>query len=255
MSTNPAPTPTLQCKECQYENEPERVYCHNCGAKLDRSVLPKEEQIRRESPDRARKRIMKMTNPGASRFRRELGALVKTIICAVFAAALVQALRAPEHIPASKSDAPARLLASDLNDIAEAPSPKAIRLTEEDINSYLRTGKVVAKGSIPGVEFKRAYIDLEPGTALVGVEKSLYGYSLYMGALYRVEASSGVLITTNIGGNVGRLAIHPLIMERVAPLLFGSLADAMKREYRLLGQMQTVIVRKDTVDMVGKGKK
>src|SRR3954470_20899329 len=112
MSTNSAPAPTLQCKECEYQNEPERVYCHNCGAKLDRSVLPKEEQIRRESPDKARKRIMKMTNPGASRVRRELGALVKTLIFAALVACLVQALRAPDHLPPAKSDAPARLLAS-----------------------------------------------------------------------------------------------------------------------------------------------
>ena len=31
-------TPKLTCGQCGYENEPERVYCHNCGTKLDRSV-------------------------------------------------------------------------------------------------------------------------------------------------------------------------------------------------------------------------
>src|SRR3954447_3928766 len=102
MSTNPAPSQTLQCKECQYENEPERVYCHNCGAKLDRSVLPKEEQIRRESPEKARKRIKRMTNPGDSVFKRELEAFVKTVIFALLAAILVQMVRAPENIPPVK---------------------------------------------------------------------------------------------------------------------------------------------------------
>ena len=27
----------LVCPDCRHENEPERIYCHNCGARLDRS--------------------------------------------------------------------------------------------------------------------------------------------------------------------------------------------------------------------------
>jgi hypothetical protein len=253
MSTNPAPTPTLQCKECDYQNEPERVYCHNCGAKLDRSVLPKEEQIRRESPDRARKRIMKMTNPAGSVVRRELGALVKTLVCAVLVAMVVQAMRVPETLP-SKSDAPPRLLASDLGNLAESATPQTGSFTEAEINTYLKS-KVIPKGSVPGVEVKRAYIDLEPGTARIGIEKAIYGYSIYMGSLYRVEASNGVLYAVNIGGNIGRLPIHPRIMERVSPWMLDSLAEAMKREWALLGKMKTVLILKDRVNLESKGKK
>ncbi|HEV7401517.1 MAG TPA: hypothetical protein VGO11_01275 [Chthoniobacteraceae bacterium] len=253
MATNPPPTPTLKCKECDYQNEPERVYCHNCGAKLDRSVLPKEEQIRRESPDRARKRIMKMTNPAASVLRRELGALVKTVVSAVVVAMIVQAMREPATLP-KKSEAPPRLVASDLGNLADSATPLSGFFTEDEINTYLKS-KVIPKGSVPGVEVKRAYIDLEPGTARIGVEKSLYGYPIYMATLYRVEASNGVLVAVNIGGSIGRLPIHPLIMERVSPLMFGSLAEALKREYGLLGKMQSVLIRKDRVDLVSKGKK
>jgi hypothetical protein len=254
MATNPAPTPTLQCKECEYQNEPERVYCHNCGAKLDRSVLPKEEQIRRESPDRARKRIMKMTNPAGSVVRRELGALVKTVICAVLVAMVIQALRPPANLPPAKSDALPRLIASDLGDLAESPVPRQGSFTEDELNNYLRT-KTVSKSGVPGAEFKRIYLDLEPGTARIGVEKAIYGYSIYMGALYRVETNNGVFVPINIGGNIGRLPIHPLIMERVAPLMFGSLAEAMQREIGLLKKMQTLVIGKDQVVMTSKGKK
>ena len=34
---------TLTCAECGFVNEAERVYCHNCGKKLDRSLIPKED--------------------------------------------------------------------------------------------------------------------------------------------------------------------------------------------------------------------
>jgi hypothetical protein len=253
MATNPAPTPTLQCKECDYQNEPERVYCHNCGAKLDRSVLPKEEQIRRESPDRARKRIMKMTNPSGSVLRRELGALIKTVVFAVLVAMIVQAMREPANLPAAKSNAPLRLVSSDLFNLAETPMPTAGAFTEDEINAFLKT-KVIPTGSM-GVQVKRAYIDLEERTARVGVEKTLYGYPIYMATAYRVEASNGVLITVNIGGSIGRLPVHSLIMERISPLMFGSLAEAMQRELGLLRKMQTVLIRKDRVDLVSKGKK
>ena len=30
---------TLICPECRCENDPKRIYCHDCGARLDRSVL------------------------------------------------------------------------------------------------------------------------------------------------------------------------------------------------------------------------
>src|SRR6516225_2034765 len=29
----------LTCPDCQRENEAERIYCHDCGARLDRSAL------------------------------------------------------------------------------------------------------------------------------------------------------------------------------------------------------------------------
>src|SRR3982751_1779111 len=113
MSTNPAPTPTLQCKECAYENEPERVYCHNCGAKLDRSVLPKEDQLRRESPDRARKRIMRMTNPGASPVRYAITTTLKVLAWAAFIAVGILTCLAPDNVPPLKGEISTRMVSSD----------------------------------------------------------------------------------------------------------------------------------------------
>src|ERR1700761_106873 len=99
MPPPPFPAPTLPCKECGYVNEPERVYCHNCGAKLDRSVLPKEEQLRRENPDRARKRIMRMANPGANFWKAAFFNTIKSLVYGAVAAAIIVALRAPDELP------------------------------------------------------------------------------------------------------------------------------------------------------------
>ena len=57
-------TTTLVCKQCNFENEPERVYCHNCGAKLDRSLLPPE-ATKREDPVIVQERVRKLVRPRA----------------------------------------------------------------------------------------------------------------------------------------------------------------------------------------------
>ena len=77
MPTKPEPEATLPCEQCGYANEPERVYCHNCGAKLDRSLLPKTTEKPPERPEKARKRIEKMTNPKSGGVGREIKALFK----------------------------------------------------------------------------------------------------------------------------------------------------------------------------------
>jgi hypothetical protein len=58
-----------------------------------------------------------------------------------------------------------------------------------------------------------------------------------------------------VGGNIGRLPIHPLIMGRAAPMLFGTLGDALKREFNLLKQMDRLVISKDRVQVVSKGKR
>ncbi len=56
--------PILKCPQCEYANEPERVYCHNCGAKLDRSLLPQVKEAKeKQDQERARRRVKKLTNP------------------------------------------------------------------------------------------------------------------------------------------------------------------------------------------------
>ena len=47
---------TLTCKACGYsKNELERVYCHECGEKLDRSHLPKKKDTSQEELRRIQK--------------------------------------------------------------------------------------------------------------------------------------------------------------------------------------------------------
>src|ERR1700752_377758 len=100
MPTNPSPTANLPCEQCGYLNEPERVYCHNCGAKLDRSLLPKAEAEKKEEhPAAARKPIQKMTNPKSGSILREIKTLFTVVFFSALLAAVWDFLQKPEEVP------------------------------------------------------------------------------------------------------------------------------------------------------------
>lgn len=248
-----APSLTLQCKQCNYVNEPERVYCHNCGTKLDRSVLPKEAEVRRESPERAQRRIKKMTNPGASSVKREIAAFAKTIIFATVVAGLVQMLREPADIP-QKSNELSVLLSSELMQLTSSPQPRALVLTEGGLNATLKQAAKAGPGMF-GVKFERAYVKLTPGKANLGMEQSLWGYPLHSGIGFGPEFNNGVFTPVLVSGNIGRLPVHPALMPYVSYAFpaFRKLEAGMKREREQLQQLRDIRVEQGRVVLVSRG--
>src|SRR5689334_8988364 len=133
---------TYTCTQCNHVNEAERVYCHNCGVKLDRSLLPEEEakKEKEESPQQMRKRVLKMTNPAKGLFTKAtFQKLVKTLGGAAIVAALVQAGRPPDNIPAPKKDLMEVPRIGDRLDEEIAMAQSHERAIPEDIaNDYLQ---------------------------------------------------------------------------------------------------------------------
>ncbi len=250
-----APAPTLPCSQCNYVNEPERVYCHNCGAKLDRSVLPKEEQIRRESPDKARKRIQRMTNPKANVALREAKAFAQVMIWSILVAVIIQAVRPPDGLPSVQKNALPRLISSDISDALEAPQPRTITLTEPEINTYLKSSIHEAKDAnflASVIEFERAYVHLTPGVCNIGMEKNLWGLPLFFSTAYKLDVVNGAFVATNIGGSFGRLPIHPALMSGFS-YAFQGLWNAFHRDQENMKKMQSVIVEQGRITLVTKG--
>jgi hypothetical protein len=252
MPTNPSPTANLPCEQCGYLNEPERVYCHNCGAKLDRSLLPKTEARKQESPEKARKRISKMTNPDAGWFKRELKTFLQVMIYAAMAAAVILIALAPDGVPDPKKPQTMRLVSSDMMEALQSPSPRAISFTEDEVNQYLKQMLKAKEGMIPGVKFSRAFVNLRPGALRLSSENSLWGYPVFSGVEYHLEVKDGKFTSTVVGGNFGRLSVHPLIM-RYAEAAFKSLAAALQRERKQMDRMQSVRVETGRIDLITAG--
>jgi hypothetical protein len=253
----PPPTPisTLTCKECGYNNEPERVYCHNCGAKLDRSVLPKEEQIRREPPEKARRRIMRMTNPGSNPVKDAILTAIKTIVYAVIVAAIVLMALEPDGVPPKKGNLSSRMVSSDLMELVRTPQPRSTTFTQAELNYFLGNVHTKAHGLIPGVTYSRTFCNLEPGLARITLERSFWGYPMYFSSYYHAEATNGVFIAANVGGAIGRLPVPTAAWKYLEPYLLKDIQETFKTEIGQLKQVGSLQIEKQKLTLVSKGQK
>ena len=123
MASNPPKSANLPCPQCSFVNEAERVYCHNCGSKLDRSLLPTHDEHGEDSPERARKRISKLTNPKAGFLFQEVKTFLKVELSAIIVAALILIAQKPAAVPELKKESIQRLINSDMMEAMQAPRP------------------------------------------------------------------------------------------------------------------------------------
>jgi len=255
MANSPS-GPTLTCSQCNFANEAERVYCHNCGAKLDRSLLPIVEETNKESIQKARKRVKKMTNPGGHDVLREFKTLGKCIVWGALSALIIGIVREPEGVPPAKpkeTELP-RMIGSELVEAAESPQARVLQFTEGDANTYLRTAlKSKVSGMLPGVQFDRAFVKFEPGIVFVGVQQSLLGFPLYSGTRYSIGMKDGKFFAENKGGNIGRISIDPALMKYAA-VAFQPMWKTLKRESNQVRGMQNIVLEKGQIRLVTKGR-
>lgn len=240
---------TLECKQCGYVNEGERVYCHNCGTRLDRTLIANEG-----------KQPLKKTTFTPRRQRPRLNALVpmweilKFALSALVCAALIQIARPPEGCPVGTSSGKSPHIASMLQGIIASPMPQRLVLEEEQINVYLDD---VLKGTYKGMladyfHFEGSYVNLEEQFCRFTMQESFFGWPLYFGAAYRVDLSGGNLRGVCIGGNAGRFHLPAPIASRCG-FVFRKLWAALDQEAQLLGKLKSIELHKHKAVLTSKG--
>lgn len=247
MSSTPAPT--LTCAQCGFVNEAERVYCHNCGTKLDRSLLPKESPRKAESMDRTRRRVRQMTNPGGG-ILPHLKTALNVLIWAAIAAALLLIALPPESVP-GKIELSEKMVSSDLLEAVESPQRRQLVFTEGDVNAHFRGLKSKTGGWIPGLKFEGASVQFQPGVVRITVKQGLWKYPIFSSIDYRLGVVDGKFFAEQNGGRFGRLAIHPALMTYAA-VAFDKLWNGLKREREQMNRMQSILVEKGRVVLVTK---
>lgn len=243
----------LICPECRLENEPERIYCHECGARLDRSVLAKAAS-QPEDPQATHRRVKAMFDARGLKFRRNFFQASKLILAAAATAALVQMLRPPDLPEKPKMETLPRPISLDLENAAMEPRTPPLRYTEADVNAYLaNTLKSKQTALSKWLNFERVAVDLEEASAGLTVERSLFGFSVFTAGWYAVGLQNGALTTTSRGGKLGRLPVHPALMKYATPYLFGDLATALDRDRKSIVKLGAIELHPQLVVFAPKG--
>src|SRR5438094_5638995 len=226
----------LVCAECRHENESERIYCHNCGERLDRSAVFAKRKA--QDPQEEHRRLQKMLGP-PNMARRNFFTVSKLALAAAVVAALVEMAQTPE-LPAPTKAVPPQM-DLDLENAASHQKPGPLEYSQEQVNAYLAYRLITKKKALnePLLTFVRATVSLSEGRCTIGMERELFGYSIFSRASYRVDVNGGKIAATNVGGWIGRFPIHRAIM-RFGDIIFADLWYALERERKLIAKMEAV---------------
>ena len=239
----------LICPDCRSENEVERVYCHDCGAKLDRSKLKKEGKVAEERPEEIQKRVRRMFRGRPDRFKRVFFKLSKVIIAACVAATLVLLVSPPPEVPEKKksSELPAQINL-DLENATMAHRGGQLRYTEEQVNAYLANALRNKQEALdkPLLHFERVLVKIDEGLCQITAERSLFGYPLYTTGIVEVSTANGEIVASIRAGSIGRMQIHPEIMK-YGDVLFADVWQALDRERKLVAKLAAIEFHPQTV--------
>lgn len=234
--TTATTTTKLICPECQHDNESERIYCHSCGARLDRSAVAVRNS--NEEVQATRDRMRKLFDPQRARLRALFFKISKLILTACAGAAIVQIILPPDVPAPVKTDLIPSQIRFDLEKMATRHQPPQLQYTEEQANAFLGYVLKTKQTSLnkPFLVFKRAIVKFGEGTCAITAERSVFGYPLYTTCLYQPGVAAGTLQAPAKGGSIGRLPIHPQVSQFMG-LLFADVWSALDSEIKLLRKM------------------
>lgn len=241
----------LVCPECQRQNEPERIYCHDCGARLDRSALAKVAP-KGEDPKETHRRLHKMFDPGRIKMRLMFFKISKLVLGAAALAALIQMLRAPQELPERVKNIELQQINLDLENAITNRSAAPLQYAETQVNDYLINVVKNKRAALSKVlEFERAFVKFEEGVCQITAERSLLGFSVYHALSNKVAFQNGALSISPNGGRIGRLPIHPMIMK-YGDILFTDLWAVLDRDRKSVSKMATIEFHPKTVILSAK---
>ncbi len=231
----------LICPECQHENESERIYCHSCGTKLERSAGASRVS-QKESLKQTQRRVRKLFDPTALKLRLKFFRFCKMVLGACAVAAVVQMILPPDLPPPPKTgDLILSQINFDLENAILRHAPVQLQYTEKQVNNHLQSALKTKRSKLnkPFLMFESAIAQFREGSCAITVERSVFGFSVYTTASYSVRIGDGKPVVSSNGGGIGRLPIHPLLMQFI-DIIFSDVWSALDREYKLVSKMGAI---------------
>ena len=241
----------LVCPECQRQNEPERIYCHDCGARLDRSslakVVPKVEDAKQ-----TRRRLKQLVDPGSVRMRVMFFKISKLILGACALAVLIQMLLPPDDLPERVKNIELQQLNLELEKAVAGLSATPLQFTDAQVNDFLVNVTKTKQAALNKyLKFERALVHFDEGVFRIMVERSVLGFSVFHEIFYKVTLQNGTLTASSNGGRIGRMPIHPAIMK-YGDILFKDLWGVLDPEKKLVSKMGSIEFHPKTVILTPK---
>ena len=241
----------LVCPDCQHENEVERIYCHNCGSRLDRSAVKKEITATEESTEVTQRRLQHMFSPTRGRTKRMVAQAIKLILGACCLAALIQMLLPPDLPEQSKSDSLTPMISMDLLSALQAHNPPRLTYSGEQVNAYLAAA--IKRKNSPAKEsffpIQRLSVQFNEGTCSINMTRSFLGLPISEGATYGVATGEGTIAAAYTSGYVGRMPIHPQLMRACGPI-FQKAWETLDRERQQIAKLAGLEFHSDSVTLL-----
>lgn len=240
----------LVCPECRHENEAERVYCHNCGAKLNRTA-PATVPGKTDDAETVatRERLRRMMDQRGVKARRLIFNVARLVLGAGLAAVLIQMFLAPD-LPATGKDLElGPQIGLDLERALTEHRGAQLTYQQDQVNSYLGNVLKRKKTSLldkPFLEFRRGVAQFDEGVFRMTAERSIFGCSFYTAIFYRVNVQDGKATGVCEGGMIGRMPIHPELM-RHANFLLGDVWKALEQDEKQVAKFAAIEFHPKTV--------
>ena len=241
----------IVCSECQHANEPERVYCHNCGARLDRSKVVKEKSSQGATESENRQHLQKMLNPRRGQAIRTGAKLLKILAGAAACAAIIVMILPPDLPAEPKSYMFAPMIGMDLTSALSSRRTAPLVYDEAQVNSFIasnlrRKDSPAKQGYFP---LERVLVRFEEGVCAIATKRTLLGCPIYSGGSFRVSIDNGKIMATNTGGFIGRLALPASFMKAAGPLLEKTWAS-LDRERNTIARMAAIEFHPQSVSLI-----
>ena len=241
----------LICPDCRHENEAERIYCHNCGSRLDRTAVKKEMVATEENTEITQRRLKSMFSPTRGRSRAMALKALKVILGACCLAVVIQMLLSPDVLGESKSNSLTPMISMDLLSALQTHNPPRLTYSSEDASAYLmsairRKDSPAKKGFFP---IERLQVDFEEGICRFHMMRSFFGLRIFEGAAYAVTLNEGKLAASYESGYVGRMPIHPQLM-RLFGLAFHRSWETLSRERMQVARLAGLEFHPNSVSLI-----
>jgi len=230
------------CTSCGFENDTTRVFCQNCGARLNLAppqatapAVPVAQAAHPVQPARAQAGSTRRpattsrvaTPQKQAGFGAFLGFLIKKIIGTAIMAALIAAaivmLRPPDNLPAPMlpNEPVANGVVNAMRIAMESPYPRSMDVTQDQANIYLATTLVAPPESKNPVQarFVRAFVTLGNGEGSYGVEQTVFKQSIYFMCTVIPQPKGTEPKARIVSAQIGRLRI-PELLARHCSFLF-----------------------------------